>query len=600
MKAILRTVLATSALVAVHGVAPVTAGPVDDARMVGAVDDGANWVSYGHDYSNQHYSPLEQINVETVKDLAPAWEYHTGVKGSFQTQPMVVDGMMVITTPHNHVMAMDAKTGAELWRYEHVKRVEKTRAGPTNRGPAIGYGKVYQATNDGRLIALDRETGAMVWDSLIATPGPGEVEALADLGPEAQEAFKEGVGSFPAKMPPLVARGKVIAGVISAGYGFYEDLAATMGFIGSQEVNSKHGRRGYIVAFDAETGDELWRWHTTKPDGWEGAFSAKTADGTPMQRDIEAEKAAAPDFADGWRQGGGSTWMTPAFDPDLGLLFLGTGNPSPADADHMRPGDNLYTSSLVALDIETGEVRWHYQIVPHDLWGYDVASPPILFDVPVGYNARPAVGVAAKTGWFYAVNRKSGSLLFKSDAFVPQQNIFARGTPEGVTFAPGSFGGASWSPSAYSQATGFVYVPAIHKPAMLFEKTVTDEETGETVSFMVTEYSEDSPQSGTLTALNTRGFGKTMWQIETEKPLVGGVMATAGNLVFYGQGDEIFVAVNAETGERVWEYNCGAGVNAPPISYAVDGRQYIAVAAGGNWYFKTPPGDSVFAFALPE
>lgn len=592
--------ITTAALLAVSGAA--VADAVDEARLLAAGSDAeqANWLTFGNDYANQRYSKLEQINRDTVADLALAWEHRTGARGAFQTQPLVVDGMMVITTPGNHVTALDAATGETLWHYEHVKRVEKTRAGPTNRGPAIGHGKVYQATNDGRMIALDRMTGELVWDSLIATPAPGEVEALAAFGEDVQQAFVDGVGSFPAKMPPLVADGKVIAGVISAGYGLYQDLAQEMGFGGAPEVESKTGRRGYLVAFDAETGEEVWRWHTTKADGWEGDFTAVTADGADLQRDIEAEKAAAPSMPEAWRRGGGSTWMTPAYDAEMGLLFLGTGNPSPADADQLRPGDNLYTSSLVALEVATGAVRWHYQIIPHDIWGYDVASPPILFDLPRNYDALPVIGVAAKTGWFYAFKREDGSLLFKSEALVPQSNMFTHGSPEGVTYAPGSFGGASWSPSAFHPRTGFVYVPAIHKPATLFQKTYTDEESGDAIPYIETGYAEDGESWGVLSAVNVRRSGRIEWQVKTDKPLVGGVLATAGDLIFMGEGDGHFNALDADTGERLWRYTVDSGINAPAMTYQAGGRQYVAIAAGGSRFYGFAPGDALIAFALPD
>ncbi len=576
------------------------AAPVDETRLLAAADDVTNWLTFGRDYSNQRFSKLDQINRESVSGLTVVWEHHTGLNGPFQTQPLVADGMMVITTPHNNVTTLDAASGNVLWHYEHVKRVEKTRGGPSNRGPAMGHGKVFQATNDGRLIALDRDDGTLLWDSLLASPAPGEIESLAAFGAEFQQAFAAGVGSFPGKMPPLVADGKVIAGVISAGYGIYQDLAADLGLGGPPEVETRNGRRGYLAAFDVENGAELWRWHTTKPDGWEGDFRASTGDGDALNRNIEAEKAAAADHRDAWRRGGGSTWMTPAYDPELGLIFVGTGNPSPADADQFRPGDNLYTSALVALDIKTGAVRWYYQIVPHDMWGYDVAGPPILFYVPSGYDSRPAVGVGAKNGWFYAFQRETGGLIFRSGALVPQSNMYSRGTVDGVTYAPGSFGGASWSPSAYHAGTGFIYVPAIHKPATIFERSITDEATGKSLRFSLTEYDDDIETWGTLSAIDTRAAGKIAWQIETPQPLVGGVLATAGDLVFYGQGDGHFVAVDAESGNRLWSFDCRAGVNAPPVTYAVGGRQYVAVAAGGSRFFGFPPGDSVFAFALPN
>ncbi|PPR15253.1 MAG: Quinohemoprotein alcohol dehydrogenase ADH-IIG, partial [Alphaproteobacteria bacterium MarineAlpha9_Bin7] len=444
--------LSTSSLLLWVGIA--SAAPVDTARLRAASNDPVNWVTFGHDYSNQRYSALAKVHRGTVSSLNPKWLYQTGIVGTFQTHPLVVDGQMFITTPNNHVTALDGRTGAVIWHYQHEKRTEFTRGGPSNRGAGLGYGKIFQATNDGRLIALDRYSGALVWDSLIATPGPGEIAELAEINAEAQQAFIDGVDSFPAKMPPLVADGKVIAGVISAGYGLYHDIAALIGLGGSPEGDRKFGRRGYLAAFDAETGAEIWRWHTTKDKGWEGLFGEATPEGVPLNRRIDEEKLAAPSYSDSWRTGGGSTWMTPAYDPELGLIYLGTGNASPADADFMRPGDNLYTSSLVALEIGTGTLRWHFQIVPHDIWGYDTASPPILFELPSDQRTTLAVGVPSKNGWFYALDRQTGDFLFKSEPFVPQSNLFARASPQGVVVAPGSFGGASWSPSSYDPTTG--------------------------------------------------------------------------------------------------------------------------------------------------
>ena len=589
-----RGILSTACFLFWAGI--VSAEPVDTERLRTASDDPINWVTFGHDYSNQHYSALAQVDRDTVSGLSPKWLYQTGIVGTFQTHPLVVDGQMFITTPHNHVTALDARTGVVIWHYQHEKRIELTRGGPSNRGAGLGYGKIFQATNDGRLIALDRHSGALVWDSLIATPGPGEVAEAAAISAEVQQAFIDGVGSFPAKMPPLVADGKVIVGVISAGYGLYHDIAALIGLGGPLEGNRKFGRRGYLAAFDAETGTEIWRWHTTKDKGWEGLFRETTPDGVPLNRRIDAEKLAAPSYSDSWRTGGGSTWMTPAYDPDLGLIYLGTGNASPADADFVRPGDNLYTSALVALDIATGTLRWHFQIVPHDIWGYDTASPTILFKWPSDEKFTLAVGVPSKNGWFYALDRETGNFLFKSEPFVPQSNLFARASPEGVLVAPGSFGGASWSPSSYDPTTGIVYVPAIHKPSNMIEKTFEDAQ-GKSASFTLTE-SSNEPNWGTLTAIDTWGGGRIVWQVRTDQPLVGGVLATAGGLVFTGEGDGYFSAFDSETGDRLWQFNCGAGVNAPPMAYEIDGVQYVAVAAGGHGVFGYAPGNAVIAFAL--
>jgi len=594
-------------LVALVHPSMVQADPVDDARLKAAVDDAKNWITFGHDYTNQRFSPSKAISPSSISQLAPSWIHQTGITGTFQTQPIVADGEMVITTPRNHMSALDAATGAVQWKYKHEKRRKKTRGGPSNRGAAMGYGKVFQATNDGRLIALDRATGKPVWDSLIATPGPGEVEALAEFGAEAQKAFAEGIDAFPAKMPPLVADGLVIVGVLSAGYYRYQDMTELLGSEARPEPAKRIGRRGYFVAFDAETGIEKWRWHTVKaPDktgSWEGEFVGTTADGIPLNRDIEAEKKAAPAVEEAWRAGGGSAWMTPAYDPARGLLYVGTGNPAPADADMARPGDNLYTSSLVALDLKTGTVRWHYQIVPHDVWGYDVGSPPILFDVPGNEGPVAAVGVASKNGWFYTLDRTTGELLFKSEAFVPQENMFPRPKPgpngeeSSVTVIPGSFGGASWSPSAFDPNSGLVFVPGIHKPTRLTAKTLRDARKNETIAYNVIEMT-DAPSWGTLTAIDTRKGGKIAWQVRTDQPLVGGLLATGGGIVFAGEGDGHFSAFDSKTGKRLWQFQCGAGVNAPPVAYEVNGVAHVAVAAGGHRIFGYPAGDAVISFAL--
>jgi len=572
-----------------------SAEPVDAQRLSSASDDPSNWVTFGQNYSNHRFSALTQINKKTVARLIPKWIYQTGIVGTFQTHPLSADGQMFFTTPNNHVTSLDARTGSVIWHYEHKKRTETSRGGPSNRGPALGYGKVFQATNDGRLIALDRNSGRMVWDILVAIPGSSET---AQMNSKEKQAFNDGVDSFPAKMPPLVADGKVITGVTSAGYGLFHDIAASLGLGSASETDPKYGRRGYLAAFDAETGTEVWRWHTTKAEGWEGQYREYTPDGVLLNRSIEAEMNAAPHFPDAWRTGGGSTWMTPAYDPALGLIYVGTGNASPADTDLARPGDNLFTSALVALDVKTGELHWHYQMVPHDIWGYDTASPPILFEAPSDNRLASAVGVPSKNGWFYALDRRTGDFLFKSEPFVPQNNLFARASPEGVLVAPGSFGGASWSPSSYDPITGIVYVPAIHKPSMMIEKTIEDPH-GQVIKFTLTE-SSNEPTWGTLTALNTRANGSILWQVRTKQPLVGGVLATAGGLVFTGEGDGRLSAFDSTTGDRLWQFNCGAGVNAPPMSYEINGVQYVAVAAGGHAVFGYSPGDAVIAFAIND
>ncbi len=575
-------------------------GTVDDARLLAASGDPRNWLTFGHDYSNQRYSALGQITTGNVGSLAPRWIYQTGISASFQTTPLVVDGVMYLTTPFNHVVALDARTGAELWRYEHALRTRKLCCGPANRGAAAGYGKIYVATVDARLIALDQRTGKLVWDVSMATPGEDQTETSEDLaaGDPLKGAAVTGATGVGANMAPLVYKGKVIAGITGVGYGLHLGAAANQPIGAVVGVSGKSGRRGFIAAYDTERGSEVWRWHTVPERGWEGEWRAETADGAPLHRDIAAERAAFARYGDSWRAGGGSAWTTPAVDPELGLLFMGVGNPSPQMDDATRPGDNLYTVSLVALDVESGRLRWHHQQVPHDVWGYDVASPPVLFDLEIGGRTVKAVAQAGKTGWLYAHDRATGALLYKSEPFVPQDNLFARPTPEGVRVAPGAGGGASWSPVAYSPKTGLLYVAAMHMP-MRYTVRIRPAQEGRPAQRYTVGEPTDEPRWGTLTAIDSR-TGTIRWQRKTAEPLVGGVLATAGGLVFAGEGNGYFDAFDAETGGLRWRFQCGAGVNAPPIAYEVDGVQYVAVAAGGNPLFGFRQGDAVLAFALPR
>lgn len=569
---------------------------VDDDQLLAARANPNNWLTFGQNYTNQRYCALDEINRANVGNLAAQWVFRSGLKGPFQAQPLVSDGVMLVTLPGNHVVALDATNGREIWRYEHVNRyAERTQGSPANRGAALGYGKVFEATNDGRLVALDTQTGAVVWDRVIVEATTDELKGLS---PSEQATLKKNIDRLPAKMPPVVYRGKVIVGVTSAGYGIYYNLGVKTRTGAAPPISDFLGQRGFVAAYDAHTGAELWRWHTTKELDWSGAFSATTPSGEDLGRDIAAEREAIAGAQDIWRSGGSSTWSTPALDPDLGLLFVGTGNASPNDVPSARPGDNLYTSSLVAIDIDSGEVRWHYQQVPQDVWGYDVASASILFDTLINGAPVPAVGIAGKTGWFYVHDRRDGKLLFRSEALVPQNNMFVRPSPEGVLISPGSFGGVSWSPGSYDPNSGAVYLAAIHRPTR-FSLHYAQEKSGP-VAYTATDIAVDAESWGTLSAVDTRNNGRLKWQVKTPQPLIGGVLASAGGLVFSGEGSGNFAAFDSATGERLWGYDSGSGVNAPPVCYAVDGRQYIAVAAGGSRFFGFAPGDQLLSFALPD
>lgn len=576
------------------------AEPITDARLKSAGSDGVNWLIHGRDYTNQRFSPLDQINVRNVAKLVPQWIYQTGIAGTFQATPIVADGAMYLSTPFSHVVALNAVTGAEIWRYEHKRKSEKLCCGPANRGVSVGYGKVYVATVDAHLVALDQATGKVIWDVTLAQSKAATEDKKSIHGndPLAKDAVSgsTGVGAVAA---PLVYDGKVIVGITGVGYGLHLEDAAKKGKLTAViGMAGKFGQPGFMAAFDAETGAEKWRFETTKPN-WEGEYVEKTAYGVPLKRDIAKEKAEAAQFSDAWKFGGGSVWHSPAVDTERGLLYFGIGNPSPQSMGDGRPGDNLYTVSLVAIEASTGKLVWHYQQVPHDLWGYDVASPPTLFEASIDGKLVPAVGQASKVGWYFVHNRLNGELLYKSESVVPQENMFAPPTVEGVRVAPGAGGGVNWSPTSYDPSRGIVYVAGLHMPFTYRKVTNAGADGASDVSYSAFEPAKEE-NYGLLTALDLKNKGKILWQQKTPEILVGGVLATRGGLVFTGEGNGNLSAFDATTGARLWQFNCGAGVNAPPISYELDGKQYIAVAAGGSsiWGFRT--GDAVVVFGMSE
>lgn len=556
------------------------------------------WPSFGRNYSNQRFSPLSQINTANVSGLKPAWHYRSGVSATFQATPIVVDGVMYLSLPHNHVVALDAASGREIWRYTHEKRDWKLCCGPANRGVAVGYGMVFMGTGDARLIALDAKTGEIRWDidvvkAAVVTEGQQSLNADDPLS-QAKTTGSTGVGIA---MAPIVYQGKVIIGITGVGYGLHIDspredapLGAVIGVAG------RYGRPGFLAAFDVQSGERVWQFDTIPVKGWEGKFAAETADGIPLNRDIATEKARFKEYPDAWRYGGGSAWSTPAVDPERGLLFFGTGNPSPQMDDISRPGDNLYTVSLVALDTATGKLRWYYQQVPHDRWGYDLASPPVLFDLKREGKTIPAVGQASKTGWFYVHHRETGELIMRSEAFVPQSNLFGRATAEGTVLYPGILGGANWSPVALNEQQQMVYVAGIHAPIKYTLHETPSQDGKPPIRYASSEPTED-PRWGLLSAINLQN-GNISWQQKTAQPLVGGVLATAGGLLFMGEGNGNFNAYDAASGKLLWQDKAEAGVNAPPMTYEIDGVQYVAVAAGGNSLFGYKQGDSVLVYRL--
>ena len=526
-----------------------------DSAMRIAMADSSNWASYGRDYTNQRYSPLTQITAANVGQLKQAWSYKTGMPHAFEASPIVVGGTMYVSTPLNHVVALDARTGQKKWEYAPTLGKTVHCCGPVNRGIAVYGGRVYMGQLDAKLIALDASNGSKVWEKQLGDPMQG----------------------YSMNGAVVAVDGKVIAGVGGGEYGI----------------------RGFVGAYDAATGDEVWRFYTIpspEDGGWWGKWSETDPFGTKLNRNIAQEKADSGKYADAWKTGGAGVWQAAAVDRDLGMLYFTTGNPSPDLDGSPRPGDNLYSSSIVAVDLATGKHKWHLQEIPHDVWDLDTASPVVLMDVKDSAGGTvKAIAQAGKTGWVYVADRTTGRPIRRSEAFVPQSNMFALPTPEGTRMLPGANGGSEWSPTAYSPQTGYMYILAMHQPMNYIVKPAPRNQPGLWLGGAFVGTGE--PQYGQFVAvdLNT---GKVAWKYRTAKPMIGGALATAGGVVFTGTADKEFLALDAKSGRRLWRHVADGGVNAPPISYAIDGKQYVAVAAGGNYQINAPRNDEVIVFSL--
>src|SRR6266851_584403 len=333
--------------------------------------------------------------------------------------------------------------------------------------------------------------------------------------------------------------------------------------------------------------------------GWSGKWSKTTWEGDDLKRDIAKEKADSAKYADAWKTGGGSMWMTPAYDAATKTLYVTIGNPSPDLDGSIRPGDNLWTESVVAIDATNGKFKWGYQEVPHDVWDLDAVSPPVIAMV----GGKKAVVEAGKTGFVYVLDAATGKLIRRSQAFVPQQNMYTQPTAEGVFMLPGANGGEEWSPIAVHPDLAYAYTVALHQP-MHYKVHYAPWEKGRlwlgsAFIRVPDEKGGYSGEYGLVSAIDLN-TGKVAWQQKTELPMMGGATATAGGLVFTGEGNGWFKAYDAKTGVVLWKFYCGAGVNAAPSVFDVDGEEFVAVAAGGNFQISYPLGNSVFIFGLPK
>jgi alcohol dehydrogenase (cytochrome c) len=528
---------------------------VPQARLDGADKDSANFLHSNMSYAQTRYYPATQINTSNVAKLRPAFQFQTEVLESMETAPIVVDGIMYVTTSYNHLYALDAATGKEFWHYKHkMGPVTTFCCGPNNRGVAVMGDRLYMGTLDAKLLAFDAKTGKVLWSTQIADPEAGYSETMA----------------------PVAVDGKVLIGTNGGEYGI----------------------RGFVKAFDANDGKLLWTFYTIPDTGHEGTWAAKDATQRDLHRDLGAEKAQLAKNAGFFKTLGGGVWMAPAVDKETGTVFFVVGNPSPDLYGAERPGDNLYTDSIVAVDLNTGAKKWHYQYVPHDVWDLDAVSPVILTEAKDNSGKMRKVAIhGGKTGHVYVHDRATGELIRFSEAMIPQENMWVLPTKDGARMLPGANGGVEWSPMAVNPRLRMVYAANLHQP-MTYHVEQAAYPGGKLWLGGAFKVIASEKQWGRLVAVNL-DTGKVAWKFDTEQPLIGGVLATAGDLVFNGEGNGLFRAFDAKTGKKLWEYQAGAGVNAPAVSYMVGGKQYVAVAAGGNTQLDFKRGNSVIVFALP-
>jgi alcohol dehydrogenase (cytochrome c) len=502
---------------------------ISGAEILTADQTPEQWLTFSGNYSGQRYSKLVQITRENVTRLRIDWVHQTSTPDTIvEATPLVVGDVMYVTEPPSHVVALDARSGRQLWVYRHPLPDRLSLCcGRINRGVAVLGDRVFVSTLDAHLVALDARTGRRAWD--------------AELAPHAQ--------GYSATAAPLALKDKVIVGIAGGEFGI----------------------RGFLDAYDAQTGARVWRFETIPGPGQPGHDTWT---------------------GDSWRTGGGPTWMTGTYDPQLGLVYWGVGNPSPDHAGDVRGGDNLYTNSVVALDAETGVLRWHYQFTPHDVYDYDANQVPVLVDASWGGAPRKLLLNANKNGFFYVLDRQSGELLFATPLARTSwaTSVGADGRPvrvpgtqptaRGTLVYPGPGGGANWWPPSFHRDSGLFVVPVAEQGKVFFAGAPEFRE-GEMFVGSTTEPASGEPSWSALRAIRP-STGEIAWQLRRpgrESFGMGGTLSTAGGLVFWGEDREL-MALDAETGAVLWSMNLGGRILAAPITYMSEGRQRVAISAG--------------------
>lgn len=505
--------------------------PVTWERLKNAKAEPQNWLTYSGSMSSQRYSELTSINSQNIDLLELKWSYQIPEIDRAETVPLVVDGIMFITEAPSNLTAVDARTGRVYWRYEHELPEDlRICCGRNNRGVAILGETLYMSTLDAHLVAIDARTGNLLWDKEVADHQAGYSKTAA----------------------PLIVKDLVVTGIAGGEFGI----------------------RGFIDAYDAENGDLVWRTFAIPGEGESGN---ETWSG------------------DSWKTGGASTWLTGSYDSDLNLIYWGTGNPGPDWNGDVRLGDNLYSDSALALDADSGAISWHFQFTPHDVHDYDSIQIPVLADIEILGTQQPVMMWANRNGFYYTINRKTGKFIlgkpFATQTWAESLDLDGRPiripgmapTYEGIMVSPPIVGATNWYSPAFSQQTGLFYVTAFDGEQEFFKR---DEEYEEGERFTGGGGRYTQPMDAFHSAI--RAIDPSTAEISWEFPIMprssAGISTTAGGLLLTGSADGYFFALDALTGEELWHISLGGRVHAAPMTFAVDGEQYITIAAGNVVY----------------
>lgn len=499
--------------------------PYERIRMHAPGTDG--WLTYSGSYDSKRFSPLDDIRLDNVAAIRPKWIYQLGGRGAVEAAPLVADGLMFLTDADNSVLALDAANGALKWKHERVTPAKLSLCcGTVNRGIALLGKRIFHNTLDGKLVALDAANGSVLWEVSVADPA----------------------GGYSMTAAPLAVDGMIVVGVAGGDFGV----------------------RGFLAAYSAGSGDQLWRFYTVPAPGDPGSETWPSGDA--------------------WKHGGGATWLTGSYDADLGLIYWGVGNPGPDFDGDVREGDNLYTNSVIAINAKTGKLAWYYQFTPHDTNDWDSNQIPVLIDAQLGGVLRRLMLWGNRNCFFYVLDRESGEFLHASeyckqtwntgftDSGRPIRAERSRPTAEGQVIYPASFGGANWYSPAFLPSAGLFYIPYRIHHQQLFKKA-QDFRQGAKYEGGYLEELSGSPGSGAIRAIDWRS-GEVRWTHEHARFSRSGLLVTGGGLLFSGGDDGNLIGLDAKNGDVVWKYRLGAPLQMAPVTYLHDGHQEIAVIAG--------------------